>query len=89
MLANKITVDYFRQEYGDFRKIMCSANYSTEQKLDAFEALVFVYMNIDPSISKEDESSCQIAMQSLKIEFDMRLGYQAVMEIHALYEQIV
>ena len=71
-----------------FRKILCSTAYSIEQKLDGFNSLTFVYSNLK-NMPQHDENLCQSAMLGLKIETDMRLGYQASREITAMVENML
>lgn len=82
------TVEYFFKEYHNFREILCSIKYSIEQKLDAFRGLFTVYVNVKTE-NKEEEKKIQIAMMDLKTETDMRLGYQAMADIEAIFEAIL
>jgi hypothetical protein len=86
-VENEITKKYFLKEYHKFREIMCSGAYDLEQKLDAFQGLVFVYMNITPNQSAEDEQICQTAMMGLNNELNMRLGYDLAQQCAKVLEE--
>ena len=76
MPEHEITKDYFLKEFVEFRKIMCSRKYTIEDKLKAYKALWFIYLNLKSDISTDDEELCKDAMNALDIEFNMRIGYQ-------------
>ena len=87
MPHNKITKEYFFEEYHRFRKIMCSTEYDPEQKMDSFKGLLFVYVNLDNNLSPEDNDMIITTMASLEAEVSQRLGYQMAMEIQALFAE--
>lgn len=39
-----LTTEYFLKEIHSFRKIMCSTEYSLEQKEKAYEGLLYIYV---------------------------------------------
>ena len=84
MPAHKITTKYFLEEYSRFRGIMCSTEYDMEQKLEAYKGLFFVYVNIDPDV---DSELCKGAMEALDLELNMRLGYEAMLQIANIVEE--
>ena len=45
--AELLTTEYFLKEIHSFRKIMCSAAYTLEQKDKALEGLMFVYIGVE------------------------------------------
>jgi hypothetical protein len=44
-LGKLVTLTYFYEEIARFRDVMCSTNYTEEQKQRAFEGLSLVYLN--------------------------------------------
>jgi hypothetical protein len=79
-----IEKDYFLEEYHRFRKIMCAADISTEDKLEAYKGLWFVYLNLKIDMPEDDKETCKFAMDALDMELNMRIGIQVRMEIEAL-----
>lgn len=71
----KITGDYFLKEYHVFRNIMCSLEYTVEQKDEAFKGLTLVYFNIELDDPKLE--LCKLTYTALALhEFPMRQTYQ-------------
>lgn len=83
MPENNLTMKYFFEEYHRFRQEMCSRKPTIDQKLNMFMGLVYVYLNVRTQ-NQEEEERLQTSMTALKEEFDMRLGYQASMEIESM-----
>jgi len=86
MPENELTVEYFFKEYHSFRKEMCSKQNTIQQKLDMFKGLVYVYVNVKQQ-NPQIEQRLQMAMKVLKTELDMRLGKEALQEIHNIYSK--
>jgi hypothetical protein len=74
------TMDYYLQEYHSFRKILQSTAYTVEQKLDAFQGLTFIYFNVKPENSKQEEL-LKSSFAALEREVNTRLGYQELLGI--------
>ena len=83
MEDKKFTLNYFRQEYTAFRDIMCSRKYSIDDKLTYWGGLIFCYVNLE-KLQKEEEEQVQMSMLALQNEFNMRMGYQAAIEIQEI-----
>ena len=82
-----ITKEYFLKEYNGFRGIMCSCDYTLDQKTKAYEGLLFVYVDLDHDLSEEDVGACKMAMETLTLEFDMRMGLEAQMKLDSFNDQ--
>lgn len=82
MQKNKLTFDYFLSEFHKFREIMTSTEYSMEQKQDAFEGLLFVYVNV--RCGEKDNETMKRAMSMLVVELPLRLGLEAVLELEKI-----
>lgn len=83
MPENELTFEYFMEEYHRFRKELCSRNNTIDQKLKMFQGLVYVYFNVK-KLDEKTEERMQVMMEALKIEVDMRLGYEALAEIYSI-----
>ena len=70
----KYTQEYLLKEYHAFRDIMCSTKYSIEQKQDAYQGLLFVYVNAN--LICEDRTIRM--MDALDIEFARRISYEII-----------
>ena len=68
---------------------MCSMEYNTTQKLDAYKGLCFVYFNIKTNLSKDDKEFCITTMKSLDLELNMRINIQVRMDIETLVKMKV
>ena len=53
---------------------MCSTTYTFKQQLDAYKGLLYVYFNLKDDLLKKDKKLCDIAIQVLNIELNMRIG---------------
>lgn len=80
----KITHDYFLTEWHRFREIMCSTDYTPEQKLDAWGGLLYVYFMCESSPDEETKTR-ESAMRMLIVEFPMRMGLEAALELELLF----
>lgn len=70
-----IDYKYFLGEFNSFRDVMCSTKYTKEQKENALQGLMFVYIRMKPG-TKEEESLAQSAIDMLMVEFPMRMQYE-------------
>ena len=84
MASFQITKEYFLEEYHRFRAVMCRSDITTEDKLEAYKGLWFVYLNLKIDIPEKDKELCEMAMGALDIELNMRIGFHIKMEIEAL-----
>ena len=75
----KISTVYMLDEYHKFRGIMCSTAYDREQKLKAWEGLLYVYVQMKVEETEADQERAEMiatAMHSLVMELSMRLGLE-------------
>ena len=84
MPAFDITKEYFLKEYHLFRAFMCRSDKTVDDKLEAYKALWFVYLNLKTDMLEDDYETCQFAMGALDLELNMRIGLQFRMEVEAL-----
>ena len=87
MPAFQITKEYFLKEYHLFRALMCSADKSVDDKLEAYKALWFVYLNLKTDMLEDDKETCKFAMGALDMELNLRIGIQFRMEVEALVRE--
>lgn len=73
----EVTMDYYRSEYNRFREVMCSTEYTREQKEDAFQGIALVYFNAKTD-NKEDNDALIISFQALVMEYEMRMLYEPI-----------
>ncbi len=71
----KITLDYFKKEYLNFREVMCSTKYTVEQKSDALRGLLTVYVNIELKDGDDPDFATNM-VDALLSEYDMRIAYE-------------
>lgn len=76
----KVDYDYFLKEYHAFRGIMCSTEYSFEQKDDAYKGLLQVYIMVGNSssdgVTDEDRETIVQIMSNLDTEFAVRMSHE-------------
>jgi hypothetical protein len=83
----KIDYDYFLKEYHGFRAILCSREYTKEQKLKAWEGLLLVYVNVR-GLTKDEEAVCESAMLSMaQYELPTRLALEATGNLDKLIRE--
>lgn len=70
--------EYFLKEYTAFREIMCSTKYSFEQKTEAHERLLAIYMLVKFD-NKENEKLRVHIITTIDIEFAKRMSYELFM----------
>jgi hypothetical protein len=83
----KITTTYMLEEYHKFRGIMCSSKHDRQQKLKAWEGLLFTYVHMEVDKSEKDKEQAETvaaALQSLMVELPMRLGLEASAVMEAI-----
>lgn len=66
---------------------MCSPDYSTTDKMNAWRGLLCVYVNTETQ-GEEEDKNLEIIMVSLKTEFDRRLIYEETLPLSTLASQI-
>jgi len=81
----KITHDYFLTEWHGFRKIMCSTEYTPDQKFDAWAGLLRVYF-LCPFDNDENEEARQMCIGMLTAEFPMRMGLEMSLRLEQLFD---
>jgi hypothetical protein len=79
----KIDHEYFLKEFHAFRKIMCSTEYSPEQKYDAWEGLLRVYFFCEGG----DVEVREQAIRMLMAEFPLRMSLELVSKLEALFHE--
>jgi hypothetical protein len=67
--------EFFLTSYHHFREVMCSTEYTIEQKDNAYGALLTDYARC--KILKQDE----VTMQSITMEWERRRVYEVLMPI--------
>ena len=77
---SEYTQEYLLEEYHAFRKIMCSTEYTIEQKQNAYYGLMWVYLHA----SLICDESTMIMMDTLEIEFSRRIAYEIVQPLRKL-----
>ena len=74
------TQEYLLKEYHAFRKIMCSTEYTIEQKQAAYSGLLWVSMQNSVVLA---EATINM-MNALDIEFAYRISYEIVQPLRKL-----
>lgn len=71
----KITFKYYLQEYAKFREIMCSTEYTMEQKQNAFEGMARVYLLAE---TKDEQERGRVVSSFLALseEFERRMLHE-------------
>ena len=70
--SGKYLFSYFIEEVNRFREILCSKNYSSEQKLEAFKGLFYVYLET------EENPSLKLIMRGINEETSRRIILQNI-----------
>ena len=78
----KLDHEYFMKEWHSFREVMCSTDYSPEQKQDAWAGLLTAYIHCK---DEADRDIRQTAMEMLVVEFPLRLGLELTAKLRDLF----
>lgn len=76
--------DYFLNEWHGFREIMCSTEYTPDNKFDAWTGLLRVYF-LCPFDNAENEEQRKTCMDILNAEFPLRMGLELAIKCEELF----
>jgi len=68
--------DYFNAEFCRFREVMCSRNYTSEQKADALHGFMFVAFAAIENAPADRRQRIEDAFRATCNEYDRRLAYE-------------
>lgn len=66
------TLDYFKEEAGRFREVMCSKAHTEEQKTRAFSALFLVAVNVE----SDGQQAAQMIWKMIANEYALRRTFE-------------